>query len=149
MFVAMWLKKYNMNKDVKYGVYAGIGLLVLGGLGYGAYTLISNNKNDETGEGEPKPKPDSFGIKVGDNLYPKETWVNVRSGAYVDDKTPTNLLYKHDSGLIGSVVDVTEGQEDKRTWYKVKLAKPIQPTWSNFWRGSTEGWVRSDVVVKG
>lgn len=134
-----------MKKEVKVGIYIGLGLAVLGGLSYGVYSLINNNKDE--GGGNPPP-PDSFGIAIGDNLLPKETWVNVRSGAYVDDKTPTNLLYKHQAGVIGSVIELKTGEEDMRTWYKVKLANPIPATWSNFWQGSTEGWVRSDVVKK-
>jgi len=134
-----------MKKEVKTGIYIGLGLAVLGGLSYGVYSLLNNNKDQG---GENPPPPDSFGIAIGDNLYPKETWVNVRSGAYVDDKTPTNLLYKHQTGVIGSVIELKTGEEDMRTWYKVKLANPIPGTWSNFWQGSTEGWVRSDVVKK-
>jgi len=139
-----------MNKNTA----IGLGIAIAGALGLVIYAVNKNSNNgtstggDETNQDQSLPTD----IKVGDKLYPSGAYVNIRSNAVVDEEeskwyNTDNFVAEKFTGFIGTVIQVLRG-EDGFTWYKVKLAKPIDKYgWgTGDW---TEGYVRRDAIKKG
>lgn len=151
----MNIKFKEMKKNTKILITGTLSVLLLvgGTIGISAIVRKAKNKKDEEEDKEPKSQPTSegssdFGIKIGDTLYPKGQTVNIRESAKVDDGWYDNMLKEGHTGVIGIVSDIVVGDEDKRTWYKVKLAEPVKSA-IPFVGPTLYGYVRSDVVQKG
>lgn len=143
----------KVDTGTKILIAVGVGTAALG-IGFLLYSVIKNKKlqNQNLDNTDTDSGGSSIGkkISVGDNLYPSANSVNIRDEARVDDFYPSTLLKKDHKGLIGSMLSEVTGVEDGLTWYKVKLAQPIQSFTSyGLPKTYTEGYVRSDVVKKG
>jgi len=144
----------KVDTGTKILIAVGVGTAALG-IGFLLYSVIKNKKAqnenlDNTNIGGNRGFSIGTKISVGDNLYPSGNTVNIRDEARVDDFFPSTLIKKDHIGLIGSVLSEVKGVEDGLTWYKVKLAQPIQSFTSyGLLKTYTEGYVRSDVVKKG
>lgn len=143
----------KVDTGTKILIAVGVGTAALG-IGFLLYSVIKNKKlqNQNLDNTDTDSGGSSIGTKisVGDNLYPSESSINIRSEALVDNGLFDNLIKKNHTGIIGKMISSETGKEDGLTWYKVKLAQPINT------RNSigvpvvyTEGYVRSDVVKKG
>jgi hypothetical protein len=65
-------------------------------------------------------------VTVGKFAYPKDSVVNVRSSAKVDNGAFDNIIYEDYKKKVGLVTAVVASEEygDKKKWYKVKLTEP-------------------------
>ena len=134
-------------------ILIGIGAaLATAGIGFGIYSFSQRGKSTpQTGGSTDTNTGGSLSskIQVGDPIYPSSGSVNIRESAEVNNGTINNILKENHTGIIGTVLSSEIGKKDNLTWYKVKLATPIEG-YKKFVipYTFTEGYVRSDVVKK-
>jgi hypothetical protein len=94
-------------------------------------------------------KPEDYRNKIGKKAYAKDTFVNVRSGAWVDNGFFNNFIGKVAMGKeIGKVLDGTL-MGDGYVWYRLALTKANLQDDKDLGKAnknSTTGFVRNDVV---
>jgi hypothetical protein len=94
-------------------------------------------------------KPEDYRNKIGKKAYAKDTFVNVRSGAWVDNGFFNNFIGKVAMGKeIGKILDGTL-QGDGYVWYRVALTKANLQDDKDLGKANknaTTGYVRHDVI---
>lgn len=94
-------------------------------------------------------KPEDYRNKIGKKAYAKDTFVNVRSGAWVDNGFFNNFIGKVAMGKeIGKILDGTL-MGDGYVWYRVAVTKANLQDDKDLGKANknaTTGYVRNDVV---
>ena len=128
-----------MNKNLKYGLLIGGGVI-----GLATIVVIAKNKVRKAKLNKPcVGKKCAKGIE-GKVLKLKDSFVNVRSSASIDNKNywsldfTDNLIGKVYESPLGTVKGQTLGS-DGYVWYEVNLYKSLN--------GKQIGYVREDVVT--
>ena len=157
-----------MEPKTKKFIGIGITLTITGIVIYFGYKFIAKRiieqrlRNALTNEEKVNPiinteaptiEPNKIPAMIGKIVYPKPTgdkYVNVRSGAYVDNSWPNNFIGKvYAPNAVGKIIEVIISGEGY-TWYK------IAPTTANLKedknlgsadKKATTGYVREDNVI--
>lgn len=153
-------------------IIGGIALLAVIAGGTGLTLFLKSDKHKEkkaekdANKGDENLTPEQAEKLEGKQVIAKSGGANIRVSPKVNNSiyfcnnddvswydTVDNGLVERAEGLLGTFVEKTVG-EDKRDWYKIKLAEPITISYSastlagEKQQGKYEyGWVRSENVI--